>query len=158
MYTFPAPVMKNKMLVEATLTGWPRCCQLYVRKLYLVVTPLTSLYTCFCLPLALLKFNSLCSTSSGEGQSCCKNSGNGLGTDIVILLFKGVEKGNFHMPARAREVFMVGKEDTFALLHCERLWLNCCSVCPWASLVYGRIRKIKFLFLGNVMVMILCML
>lgn len=131
MYTFPTPVMKNKILPEATLTGWPRCCQLYVCKLYLVVTPLTSLYTCFCLPLALLKFNSLCSTSPREGQSCCKSSGNGLRTDIVILLFKAVEKGNFYMPPRAREVFMVGKEDlptmkkrTFALLHCEGLWLN----------------------------------
>lgn len=28
------------------------------------------------------------------------------------------------MPTRAREVFMVGKEDAFALLHCEGLWLN----------------------------------
>lgn len=124
MYTFPTPVVKNKMLPEATLTDWPRCCQLYVHKLYLVVTPLTSLYTCFCLPLALLKLNSLCSTFLREGQSCCKSSGNGLRTDIVILLLKGVEKGNFHVPPRAREVFMVGKEVTFALLHWERLWLN----------------------------------
>lgn len=28
------------------------------------------------------------------------------------------------MPVRAREVFMVGKEGTFALLHCEGLWLK----------------------------------
>lgn len=28
------------------------------------------------------------------------------------------------MPVRAREAFMVAKEDIFALLHCERLWLK----------------------------------
>lgn len=28
------------------------------------------------------------------------------------------------MPMRAREVFTVGKDDTFALLHCEGLWLK----------------------------------
>lgn len=57
------------------------------------------------------------------------------------------------MPIRAREVFMVDKEDTFALLHFEGLWLKSVVLSVHGCPLFVVESEKRSLVLGNVMVM-----